>query len=224
MVERYRSDLCMAVPELRPIAAAQKRAENEVQRTKSGVLTTEVRPIDYGGIAPVVAQNGDHIVLDLKDGHPCTISTVLILWWMFFFPYSPLALPTICGLLYLAYRQLGHSVWIAWLLLNVVFFFLPPFYNRSFREQNFRPLYIPLAHYAKSSRAVLPVKRFPAGRSYIFGLHPHGRVMYSTALISQLHDVFKRVLPGGRDVFGAVAAGFFHVPFVRSKFSVCMIG
>jgi hypothetical protein len=26
--------------------------------------------------------------------------------------------------------------------------------------------------------------------AYIFGLHPHGRVMYSTALISQLHDVF----------------------------------
>lgn len=84
-------------------------------------------------------------------------------------------------------------------------------------------MYIPLAHYAKSSKAVLPAKQFPAGRSYILGVHPHGRVMYSTSLISQVYDVFTRVLPTG-DLFGAAAGGFFNVPIIRSEFSGLLLG
>ncbi|GAQ82391.1 diacylglycerol O-acyltransferase [Klebsormidium nitens] len=200
-------------------SSAQKRFRFKLRSQRSGVNTADVRPRNQGGIAPIVAKKDDHIVLDLKDGHPCTIWTVLSLWFVFFFPYSPLFLPTIAAGLYIAYRQLSHSVWLVWAALNILFLLLPPYYNRLFREEYFRRLYITLAHYANSSRAVIPAKQYPPGKRYIFGLHPHGRVMYSTALISQLHDVFRRVLPeGGGDVFGAIAAAFFYVPFVRNWF------
>lgn len=223
--------MSMAVPDvdqarLAPAGSSDtgvlKRFRFQLRSQSSGVNTADVRPRTQGGIAPIVGQTKDHIVLDLKDGHPCTILTALTLWCIFFFPYSPLFLPTIAAGLYIAYRQLGYSVWLAWAALNVLFLLLPPYYNRAFREEYFRRLYITLAHYANSSRAVIPAKQYPPGKRYIFGLHPHGRVMYSTALISQLHDVYRRVLPeGGGDVFGAIAAAFFYVPFIRSKFRVC---
>jgi hypothetical protein len=83
-----------------------------------------------GDVAPIIAKNDDHIVLDLKNGHPCTLSTVLILFWYHLFVFSPLAAPVIYGLLYLLYRQLGSGVWLTWFLLNVVAFFAPPYYSR----------------------------------------------------------------------------------------------
>lgn len=190
---------------------------NAVTPSKAGSSTTnaDIRTEDF---APIVEQTKDYIVLDLKNGHPCTFSTIMTLFWYHLFIFSPLAPPIIYGALYLLYRQLGYGVWVTWFLLNLVLFLLPPYYSRAFRQKHLRKMYIPLAHYAKSSKVVLPAKRFPEGRSYILGVHPHGRVMYSTSLISQLYDVFTRVLPDKGDLFGAAAGGFFNIPIIRSEF------
>lgn len=199
----------------------QKRARRVRFKLLSGDLTAELRLQKQDRAAPVVAQNKDHIVLDLKDGHPCTIWSVFVIWSIFFFPYSWVFPPTITAALYIAYRQLGHSVWIACGAMCVLSLICPLYYNRSFREKYFRPLHMNLAYYAKSSRVVIPARKYPPGKRYVFGLHPHGRVMYSTLLLSQLNDVFRRVLPeGGGDVFGGVAATFFYVPIFRSEYQL----
>eukprot|EP00897_Mesotaenium_endlicherianum_P005246 jgi/Mesen1/474/ME000101S10705 len=76
-------------------------------------------------------------------------------------------------------------------------------------------LYLPLGSYMKSVRFVAPKKPVTQA-SHIFALHPHGRMFYSTTLLCQSDNLWRRQwLPQG-DLFMAAAAGFFSVPLLRN--------
>ncbi|CAI5534377.1 unnamed protein product [Closterium sp. Naga37s-1] len=69
-------------------------------------------------------------------------------------------------------------------------------------------LYLKMARYMVSVRMVTPRDPIPDG-PYIFAFHPHGRMFYSTSLIIQSHELWRKH-------FCPKAGAFFVVPIVRN--------
>lgn len=146
--------------------------------------------------------NGDHTAATTKPDssstpkihyfsppNSTTIGVVLTLIFYHMLPFT--ALPHI-ALMYLGYSLyhrslLAFSSYIGFLLLLVV---VPLYYSRNVRR-SVRPLYEALATYLPSARYIVPEEALPAGKAYIFAIHPHGRMFYANALFSQLHEIWR---------------------------------
>lgn len=122
---------------------------------------------------------------------PNSTTTGVVLTLIFYHMLPFTALPHL-ALMYLGYSLyhrslLAFSSYIGFLLLLVV---VPLYYSRNVRR-SVRPLYEALATYLPSARYIVPEEALPAGKAYIFAIHPHGRMFYANALFSQLHEIWR---------------------------------
>lgn len=123
-----------------------------------------------------------------------TLSNVLIIIFYHMLPFT--ALPNL-GLLYLPFYLYKRSAFIGLTLYlgsMLVLLALPPYYSKSLRRK-VRGLYQELAVYLPSAKFVIvPTEPLPEDKGYIFAIHPHGRMFYSNALFSQLHEIWRAPL------------------------------
>ncbi|CAI6004522.1 unnamed protein product [Closterium sp. NIES-64] len=122
------------------------------------------------------------------------------------FTLAPFILTII--VVYISYMLLG---WLGPLISFLVLFYLTVcrmHYDPNTRRK-YQELYLKMARYMVSVRMVTPRDPIPDG-PYIFAFHPHGRMFYSTSLIIQSHELWRKH-------FCPKAAGaFFVVPIVRN--------
>lgn len=131
------------------------------------------------------------------------------------------ALPNI-GLLYFPFSLYKRSEYVKltlYLGLMLVLVVMPPHYSKTLRRK-VRWLYEELAVYLPSAKFVIvPQEPLPQGKGYIFAIHPHGRMFYSNAMFSQLHEIWRAPLGLTHgDLFQTAAGGFFNVPIARNWF------
>ncbi|CAI5474694.1 unnamed protein product [Closterium sp. Yama58-4] len=128
------------------------------------------------------------------------------------FTLAPFILTII--VVYISYMLLG---WLGPLISFLVLFYLTVcrmHYDPKTRRM-YQELYLKMARYMVSVRMVTPRDPIPDG-PYIFAFHPHGRMFYSTSLIIQSHDLWRKHFCPKGDFFGSAAGAFFVVPIVRN--------
>ncbi|CAI5964206.1 unnamed protein product [Closterium sp. NIES-65] len=121
------------------------------------------------------------------------------------FTLAPFILTII--VVYISYMLLG---WLGPLISFLVLFYLTVcrmHYDPNTRRK-YQELYLKMARYMVSVRMVTPRDPIPDG-PYIFAFHPHGRMFYSTSLIIQSHELWRKH-------FCPKAGAFFVVPIVRN--------
>lgn len=123
-----------------------------------------------------------------------TLSTVVVIFLYHMLPFT--ALPNI-GLLYFPFSLYKRSEYVKltlYLGLMLVLVVMPPHYSKTLRRK-VRWLYEELAVYLPSAKFVIvPQEPLPQGKGYIFAIHPHGRMFYSNAMFSQLHEIWRAPL------------------------------
>ncbi|XP_024403325.1 diacylglycerol O-acyltransferase 2 [Physcomitrium patens] len=152
--------------------------------------------------------------------HSTTVGTVLVLIFYHMLPFT--AIPHILLFMYLPYylqqrcSYAGLTIYVGFLLSLLV---VPPYYSKTVRRK-VRVLYEALAVHLPSARFIIvPKEPLPQDKGYIFAIHPHGRMFYSNALFSQLHEIWRAPLKLTHgDLFQTAAGGFFYAPFARNWF------
>lgn len=123
-----------------------------------------------------------------------TLSTVLILIFYHMLPFTTLPNLALAYYPYYLYKQSAYvqlTVYLGFLLLLLL---APPYYSKNVRRK-IRVLYEELARYLPSAKFIIvPTEPLPEDKGYIFAIHPHGRMFYSNALFSQLHEIWRAPL------------------------------
>lgn len=123
-----------------------------------------------------------------------TLRTVLIVIFYHMLPFTGLVN---CGLVYYPFYLYKRSAYIGlsvYLGLMLVLVAAPPYYSKNVRRK-VRGLYEELAVYLPSAKFIIvPTEPLPEDKGYIFAIHPHGRMFYSNALFSQLHEIWRAPL------------------------------
>jgi hypothetical protein len=184
-----------------------------------------------GTDSPVVEQEPEPALRQPGDGkewpqihyfakpNSTTLGTVLIVIFYHMLPFT--ALPNL-GLLYLPFylykrsAYVGLTIYLGWVLVSLA---LPPYYSKTVRRK-IRGLYQELAVYLPSAKFIIvPTEPLPADKGYIFAIHPHGRMFYSNAMFSYLHEIWRAPLKLTHgDLFQTAAGGFFNLPIFRNWF------
>lgn len=148
-----------------------------------------------------------------------TLRTVLIVIFYHILPFT--ALPNL-GLLYYPFwlykrsAYLGLSIYLGLMLLLLA---APPYYSKNVRRK-VRVLYEDLAAYLPSAKFIIvPTEPLPEDKGYIFAIHPHGRMFYSNAMFSQLHEIWRAPL---KLTHGAYLSSVSFVTSVES-FVLCLL-
>lgn len=120
-----------------------------------------------------------------------TFRIVLVVIFYHILPFT--ALPNL-GLLYYPlwlYKRsayIGLSIYLGLMLLLLA---APPYYSKNVRRK-VRGLYEDLAAYLPAAKFIIvPTEPLPEVKGYIFAIHPHGRMFYSNAMFSQLHEIWR---------------------------------
>jgi len=148
-----------------------------------------------------------------------TLRIVLIVIFYHILPFT--ALPNL-GLLYYPFwlykrsAYVGLSIYLGLMLLLLA---APPYYSKNVRRK-VRGLYEDLAAYLPAAKFIIvPTEPLPEDKGYIFASHPHGRMFYSNAMFSQLHEIWRAPMKLTHgDLFQTAAGGFFNVPIIRNWF------
>ncbi|CAI5491602.1 unnamed protein product [Closterium sp. Naga37s-1] len=157
-------------------------------------------------------------------------------------PYTPLPCTLAMLACFYGYRAYGWQGAVAVVLLLLFLRLIPLYYNSAWRRK-LTFLYEAMAHYMTRVRVIVPAQQVPRG-GYLFTAHPHGRMFYSSSMLTQTAHLWKDTFcPHGEwcllppathagapcvalrrigELFGAANSTFFEVPVIRSM--LCLAG
>ncbi|CAI6000084.1 unnamed protein product [Closterium sp. NIES-64] len=129
-------------------------------------------------------------------------------------PYTPLPCTLATLACFYGYRAYGWQGAVAVVLLLLFLRLIPLNYNSAWRKK-LTFLYEAMAHYMTRVRVIVPAQQVPRG-GYLFTAHPHGRMFYSSSMLTQTAHLWKDTFCPHGELFGAANSTFFEVPVIRS--------
>ncbi|CAI5469319.1 unnamed protein product [Closterium sp. Yama58-4] len=129
-------------------------------------------------------------------------------------PYTPLPCTLATLACFYGYRAYGWQGAVAVVLLLLFLRLIPLYYNSAWRKK-LTFLYEAMAHYMTRVRVIMPAQQVPRG-GYLFTAHPHGRMFYSSSMLTQTAHLWKDFFCPHGELFGAANSTFFEVPVIRS--------
>ncbi|CAI7889081.1 unnamed protein product [Closterium sp. NIES-53] len=129
-------------------------------------------------------------------------------------PYTPLPCTLAMLACFYGYRAYGWQGAVVVVLLLLFLRLIPLYYNSAWRRK-LTFLYEAMARYMTRVRVIVPAQQVPRG-GYLFTAHPHGRMFYSSSMLTQTAHLWKDTFCPHGELFGAANSTFFEVPVIRS--------